>query len=399
MSKLSAGSVGIVALGLVAAPMAIFATGCSTTQSATAATVNGEAIPEQEITDYIQNFRQANGLEGDEEWAQWMVDNGRDAESIREDAIDYYIRLAVIDQDAKEKGIEVTDEEVDNQLVEIKDYYGYNDEEFNNQLAAIGYTYDSYKEYVRQSLIQEKLMEAVSSTDEVDPADVLSQANAYITILDGAKDIQVIAVSSEEEAQDAKSKLDSGTDFAEVQTEVGSPTDYDGWDVMTGLDTSVTDALDGMNDGDVSGVIAGDDGATFYIVKVNQVLHVSEDGFATVDEVPETLREEFEATVSQSAASSDFETYVQGLVDGAEKTINPMPSGLPYDVSTEGIEPSGSDSETDFTTDVVTDEDITAEGIDETVDVEDVDPVDETDDNVTVVEGEDSSTVVSVTPN
>lgn len=384
MSRLSAGTAGIMALGLAAAPVAMFATGCSAS-NAVAATVNGENIEEQTVTEYVQNFRKANALEEDQAWAQWMVDNGRDAESVRTDAIDYFIRLAVIDQDAKEKGIEVTDEEVDNQLAEIKAYYNYDDEQFNQQLEAIGYTPETYRDYVRQSLVQEKLMEAVSEETSVEPEEVLNQANAYTTILNGAKEIQVISVDSQEKANDAKGKLDEGVDFAEVQTEVGSPTDLDGWDVMIGLDSSVMTALENAKEGTVTDVIEGDDGSTFYIVKVNRVLSVGEEGFASVDEIPETLRTEFESTVEQSVQSTNFETYIQGLVDAAEKTVNPMPSGLPYDVSTEGVEPTASATgtetgTTDVTTDVATD--VTSEDGEVTEEEQDV----------TTIEGDDGST-------
>lgn len=377
MSRLSAGTAGIIALGIAAAPIAMFATGCST--SAIAATVNGENIDEQKITDYVQNFRKANGLEDDRAWAQWMVDNGRDAESVRTDAIDYFIRLAVIDQDAKEKGISVSDEEVDSQLAEIKAYYDYDDEQFNEQLEAIGYTPESYRDYVRQSLLQEKLMETVSEDAAIDEDEVLSQANAYTTILDGAKDIQVIAVDSKEKADEAKSKLDAGEDFAAVQSEVGSTTDMDGWDVMIGLDSTVAAELENTEKGAVTGVIEGDDGTSFYIVKVNDVLSVGEEGFANVNEIPETLRAEFEATVEQSVASTNFETYIQGLVDGAEKNVNPMPSGLPYDVSTDGVEPTSSsvDGMTIDSDTTVTEEDGTV--VDDSADV-------------TTVEGDDGST-------
>lgn len=377
MSRLSAGTAGIIALGIAAAPIAMFATGCST--SAIAATVNGENIDEQKITDYVQNFRKANGLEDDQAWAQWMVDNGRDAESVRTDAIDYFIRLAVIDQDAKEKGISVSDEEVDSQLAEIKAYYDYDDEQFNEQLEAIGYTPESYRDYVRQSLLQEKLMETVSEDAAIDEDEVLSQANAYTTILDGAKDIQVIAVDSKEKADEAKSKLDAGEDFAAVQSEVGSTTDMDGWDVMIGLDSTVAAELENTEKGAVTGVIEGDDGTSFYIVKVNDVLSVGEEGFANVNEIPETLRAEFEATVEQSVASTNFETYIQGLVDGAEKNVNPMPSGLPYDVSTDSVEPTSSsvDGMTIDSDTTVTEEDGTV--VDDSADV-------------TTVEGDDGST-------
>lgn len=370
MLNIKSGTAGILALGMIAAPVAFFATGCSS--AAVAATVNGENIEEQTITDYVQNFRKTNGLESDDTWAQWMVDNGRDAESIRSDAIDYFIRIDVMDQEAAKQGIEITDEQITEQIAEIKKYYGFDDAEFQEQLTAIGYTDESYREYVRQSLVQEKLMQSMESDTEVDDEEVLSQANVYSTALDGAKEITVIEVSGEDLANEVANRAKGGEDFIALQTEYGSTVDYDGWDVMTGIDSNVSAAIEGLNRGAVSEAIESADGETYYVVKVNQVLSVPADGFASVDQIPDTLREEFIKNVQQSALSTEFETWIQGLVDSADVTINPMPSGLPYDVSTDGVEPStssASDSSTlDLSDDMVVDD---TEDIDGTV-VDDV---------------------------
>lgn len=370
--KFSTGA-GIAAMGLLIAPTAFFATGCDAADPV-AAVVNGENIEESTITDYVQKFRETNGLEDDAAWAQWMVDNGRDAASVREDAIDYFVQMMVMEQDAHAKGIEISDEEVDEQLAEIKEYYGYDDEQFNEQLEAIGYTPETYRDYVRQSLLSEKLMEAVNTDTEVSDEDILAQANSYTSILNGAKEIQSIVVTDEAAANDLKARLDKGEDFATLASENSTTTDYDGWNVLLPLDQTVTSALEPMSKGDVSAVIASDDGTSFYIVKVNDVLAVDEEaGFASLDQVPEALREEFKTTVESSTASTNFDTYIQELIDGAEKTINPMPEGLPYNVSTEGVEPTTADS-----TDTSADQTITL------------------DENGQVIEGEDTTTEVSV---
>lgn len=338
--RFSKGAAGIMSIALLGAPMAMFSTGCAATGQV-AATVNGENIEEETITNYVQDFRKANSLEDNDAWAQWMVDNGRDAASVREDAIDYFVQLALIDQDAKEKGINVTDDEVNAQYDEIKGYYGFSDEEFDQQLEDLGYTEASYKDYLRQSLIQERLMETVSSDDEVNPEEVLSTANSYSSILNGAKRITSIVVEDETVANDLKAKADAGEDFATLASENSITSDYDGWDVLMGIDQTVYEALENANKGTITNVIPSDDGTRYFVIKVDDVLNVdAEKGFSSVDEIPAELYTEFESTVKQSAASTEFDTYLQGLKDAAEITINPMPSGMPYDVSTEGVEAS-----------------------------------------------------------
>lgn len=372
--KVSTGAAGIMAIALMGAPVMMMTTGCAATNQV-AATVNGENIDEETVSAYIENFRKTNNLEDDNAWAQWMVDNGRDAESVRSDAIDYFVQMELIDQDAKAKGIEITDEDVDNAFNEIKDYYGFSDEEFTEQLSQLGYTVDSYKDYLKQSLIQEKLMEQVSADVEVSADEILTTANSYTSVLDGAKNISSIVVEDETLANDIKGKLDAGEDFDALASENSTTTDYDGWDVLMGIDQTVYEALTDAKAGDITAVVPSDDGARFFIIKVNDVLSVDQEaGFASADDIPEDLYAEFESNVKQSTASTEFDTYIQGLKDAADITINPMPANLPYDVSTEGIEASATSEQLTNNT-VMVDENgnpiemTTDETVDESTDV------------------------------
>ena len=168
--------VGLAAIGIMAISLPAIMVGCGAA-GAVAATVNGENIEESSITTYIENFRNVNSLNDDTAWAQWLVDNGRTAEELRQDAIDYYVRIAVIAQDAKSKGIEVTKDDIDAQIDEIKSYYGYDDAQFKEQIEAIGYTEESYREYIKQQLTQERLMAATEEQATASDEEILSMAS------------------------------------------------------------------------------------------------------------------------------------------------------------------------------------------------------------------------------
>ena len=340
-------STGMGLAGIIAAVgvTAVVLTGCGS-QAQIAATVNGENIEEATITEYIQNFREANALSEDTAWAQWLVDNSRDADSLRSDAIDYYVRVAVIEQDAKAKGITVSDEDIDSQLAEIKEYYGYDDEQFKEQIEAIGYTEDTYREYIRQSLTQEKLMDATSEDIQASDAEILEMANNYSSILNGAKKVRCIAISTDNSASAVdiqKQASAPGADFNAIADEKSESTDYDGWDVLVPMDQAVSDAIATLDKGAVSDVIQGTD--WLFIVKVEDTCAVGDGGFTAIDQVPTELKDEFAENVVSSAKSTAFDTYVQNLIDSADKVVNPKPSGLPYDVSTEGIEPSSTSTD------------------------------------------------------
>ena len=332
---------GAVAVGVLAVPMALGITGCS--GGATAATVNGEALPEQTVTDYIAQFRQSNSLTDDTAWAQWMVDNSYDASSIRDTAIDYYVRQMVIQQDAKSKGVEVTDQEVDDQVAEIRSYYQLDDEGWKDQLESVGYTEDTYRDYVKNSILSEKLEDAVITDVEVTDDEVLEMANMYASYIDGGADIDVIAMPTDnpDAANNVANQIKDGTlSFDDAKAQNSTTDDYDGIASMTGVETAVSEAVANMAAGDISDVITGTD--NLYIVRCNEIVDVpdGEDGWTSIDQLPQGVYDTFYDNVYSSNSYTKFDEYVQTLIDGADVQRNELPEGMPYDVSTDGLTPS-----------------------------------------------------------
>ena len=84
-------SVGAVSLCVALGAGLVGCGGNGAGGGAVAATVNGQDIMEQTVTDYIANFRTSSSLESDEAWGEWMVANGYTPESVREEVIDYYV--------------------------------------------------------------------------------------------------------------------------------------------------------------------------------------------------------------------------------------------------------------------------------------------------------------------
>lgn len=327
--------------GVLGVGMALSLTGCGGAGGASgkvAATVNGQDILEQTITDYVQSYRSSNNLTNDQEWAQWMVDNGYTAEQLRTDAINYYVEQAVVAQDSKSKNLSVGDEEVDSQINEIKSYYGYDDSQWESALSDIGYTADSYREYVRNALLQTALQKDVVTDATATDDAIVEMANTYATTIDGAKNINTVAFElgdadkAKTVAQDIK---DGKITFEAAQEQYSPDNTYNGWDCLVYYDTAVTDAAKEMSKGSVSDPITGSD--KIYIIQVLDTATVPADGFTSVSQVPEGLATEFRANVETTNSYTQFSDYVKNLVDSADIKINDMPSGLPYAVSTEGL--------------------------------------------------------------
>ncbi len=63
-----------------------------------AARVNGVDILESQVTDYIIGIRERLQLEDQEAWDEWMINNGRSTEAIRNQVLLYFINLEMLTQ-------------------------------------------------------------------------------------------------------------------------------------------------------------------------------------------------------------------------------------------------------------------------------------------------------------
>lgn len=141
--------------------------------------VNGVAIGEKEITDYVAGLRQSMGVEDDAAWAEWMTANGYTPETVREAVIQYYVSRELQIQAAKENDVTVSDEAIEEQINTMIEQFG-GQEAFEEALTESGVDLDAYRENIRLGLQQQELAKKVSQ--DVEPAsdeEVLSILKMY----------------------------------------------------------------------------------------------------------------------------------------------------------------------------------------------------------------------------
>ena len=315
---------------------------------AVAATVNGQQIMEQTVTDYIADFRANTSLETDEAWGEWMVTNGYTPETVREEVIDYYINQDLYDQAASEYSVTVEQADIDAAMEETKAMFE-SDEAFQQALKASNMTEETYiEDVIRPNLLQTKLAEAVSAAEggaEGDDA-LLAQAQAMADQMNGAKRSSHILLQAEDGEDDealaarAQALLDqinageiSFEDaVAQNSTDTGSAANGGdvGWDKLASFVTEYQEAVDGLEkDQMVSAPVKSEYG--YHIIKVTDVYEVPAEGITSLDQVP-TEFQEYLAYMQQSNDSQNFSTWFQEYRDAATVEINPMPEGLPYDI-------------------------------------------------------------------
>ena len=358
MKKLSfAKSLASVSL---AAVCALGIVGCSEQTSDTptytggvAATVNGVEIPEDKVTQAIQDIRAQMSLTDEDAWGKWLAENDYTPESVREEIVNSYVDQELVKQGADSEGITADSAQVDQYVETMRGHYD-SDTAWAEALEAVGMTEDEYRDNISLSLVSQQLQQKVGE-GAAEPTDeeVLESAKTYVSSYDGAKKSSHILfeASDEAQAQEVLDKINSGElDFAEAAKEYsqdeGSKEDGGnvGWDKLTSFVDEYQTALDGLEEGQVSGLVTSSYG--IHIIKCTQVFNAPEE-VTSIDQLPSEFMDSIKSTLESSAKQQAYSQWYQDYKSNADIQINDMPSGLVYDVSLDGVEPSSTSASTE----------------------------------------------------
>ena len=331
-------------LGLLLAAAAItacvaFMSGCSgsNTSNLVAATVNGTDIMEDTITEDVQKFRESYSVTDADSWAEWMNNYSYTPSSVREAMIDSRVNKELEKIAAEEKGLSVEDSEVQEYVDKMKSNYS-DDETWVNALQSAGFTEDSYRERIQESLLEQKVMDEVCPKTEPDDSTMLTYATSYKSYYSGAKrSAQVMFNTGDTEtAQSVLDQIRAGTlsfEDAVKQYSTDEKTKDNGgdvgWDVLNSASTEYTNALKKLNVGEVSDLVTNSNG--IHIIKCTEEF-TAPDTLSSASELPQAFQDAIKKTVQDSQQQSDFSTWLSKYKEEKDVQINEMPAGLPYDV-------------------------------------------------------------------
>lgn len=324
----------------------------SDTSGGVAATVNGVEIGENAVTDYIAAFRVNSGLEDNAAWAQWLVDNDYTIKQIRSDVIDYYVSQELIRQAAAENDVTVEAEEVDAQVETMRGYYE-SEEAWAEALASLGTTEDQYRSMLELSMLQSGLQEKVAKASEPTKEELLSYSQMYGSAYDGAKKSSHILFNADDKktAQDVLDKINSGKlDFAEAAKQYSQDTGSAGnggdvgWDKLNTFVDEYQTALDGLNAGEVSGLVTSDYG--IHIIKCTEVFNAPKE-ITSSDQLPKEFVESIKSSLEASSKEAAYSEWYEEYKAAAKIKVNKMPEDLEYKVSLKGVTKSAEATEDD----------------------------------------------------
>lgn len=327
-----------VAAMSMAVVFALALAGCSSGMTgAVAATVNGQDIQEDTITKYIQDFRTSADLTTDEAWGEWMKENDYTPETVREFVIDYYVEKALVEQAAKDKEISVSDEEVQQQVDSMKANYE-NDEQWNEALETAGITEDEYRESIHDGLLTQRLQENVAADAAASDEEVLEMYNMYSSMFNNSKRSSHILFETGDEAtaNDVLNQINSGQiSFADAAKQYskdpGSAENGGdvGWNTLNSFVTEYTEAVEGLEKGQVSGLVNSDFG--IHIITVTDVF-TPEENTTDLSKVPSEFVEYIRSIVTNQNQSTKYQEWYTSYKEEADITINPMPEDVPYNI-------------------------------------------------------------------
>ena len=275
-----------------------------------AATVNGQEIPEDDVTTYIQSYRSYNGLDDDDAWGNYLVSVGEDVKQFREDFIDYFISQKLTAQACEERGIEVTDEEIDKEIEQMRSYYS-SDEAWQTALEQAGLTEESYRDSLRTSMLDEKLQEEIGKEAEpVSETERLETAQMYASFIDGSRRSSHILFNLEDKETAEKvlaminnneiSFEDAAKEYSEDTS--GAEGGDVGWDKINSFVEEYANALSELEVGQVSGLVESQYG--YHIIKCTDLFTVPEGGITSADQLPEALLEVIDEQLQSSAKTT-----------------------------------------------------------------------------------------------
>ncbi len=307
-----------------------------------AATVGTKKISEQTITDYITNYRTSQGLDDDSNFAMVLSMYGMTPESFRENIIDMFVNRELVLLAAQEKGMSIDSATIDEYVDQMKSNYS-DDAAWQTALTNAGLTEEKYRENIEYALLNKQLSESFAVSDDPTDEQVFAVAQDNLKYFEKAKRSSHILfdASDEETAKEVLEKINNGTlDFADAASQYSKDTSSAanggdvGWDLLTSFVSEYQTALDGLELGQVSGLVKSQFG--YHIIKCTEVMPAA-DSVKSLSDLPEAFQTYFKQLATTTSSSSTptstaFSVWLNGYRTTVDVKINDMPKGLPYDV-------------------------------------------------------------------
>ena len=279
-------------------------TGCSNKD--TAAKVNGQVITVTALNAQLDQLKK--------QYPQMF--EGSDAEGrlldFKQRLLENLINQALIEQAAKQKGVTVSDADIQKQVDQLK--AGFKDSaQFDAALKSAGMTVDTLKVQIKNQLITQKLVESLASNSSVTDAEIKAyyDKNKAQFFQKPAKRAEHILFKPEDKAtaQKVLKELQAGGDFGALAKKysIDTATSSKGGDLGWPTSAYVPEfqaALDKLNKGQTSALVQTPYG--WHIIRVT-------DTRAGVQQTLAQVKSQIQQLIVQQRRSDAYQTFVNDL--------------------------------------------------------------------------------------
>jgi len=339
---------------------------------AVAVIIDGNDIPASEIFYMLYNLQASYEMYGITDWDAIYTDGKTYGEFLREEVENSVLQINYLYSQAKEKGFELTDEELESIETDIASFMDYISDSVKERY---GFTEDNVREVFTKSSMANKAF--VAARDEIAAAqsEEVIEENKFRTIQhiliattqettqtdESGETVEAETVDEETFkagqralAEEVLAKAQAGEDFAALAEEYNDDSSSEYSLNAAGKNpsgnsfvTEFVEAANALNDGEISGIVETEYG--YHIIKCIT-----------------TFDEEVSMTVRQSVAGNElysrFETWLEGIdYEFKEVWTNYVIAALPVEEKTTEDTTEGTDAASDTTEETTAGTDTTAD--------------------------------------
>lgn len=309
-----------------------------------AASAYGHDITEQEVADYIAQFRFYVNATDDAAWATYLDQNKLAASDVRKQAIDELAKRYALDAKADEHGIKITDEEVDKAVKDSRELYGYADDDqgWADFLSSSYSDAKKYRDDVYYVLLRNKVAVEEIAYEEPSTPQLLTYANDNPDQYAGKKIRLLIYPSGYDYAaekaldalmEDGKVSNAELLEYADAESQSGIDVELKEpqWTSIAPVSGTAQSLLAGLGVGQ-AGIYTDDNGLPV-LIYVDEQYTTKRNGQFDLSAMPEPIMAKLKSDTVFDSRSKAIEQMMNNLIlDESQVSINDMPSGLPYDV-------------------------------------------------------------------
>jgi len=296
------------------------------------AIVNGKKIPQQTLDQKLDLIKKRAASSGQQLDAQRLA-------SIKKDMVNNIVEKELLYQKSQELGMEVDPGTIDSQMEQFKQQFP-DEEQYKQQLSALGYTEDLLRSEIETNMAIQKLIEEEIASDiEITDEDLKAYYENNPEQFETSEQVKArhILIKTDEEADESEKqaarkkikeleeRIEGGEKFSKVAKEESEcPSSERGGDLgyfsKGQMVKPFEEAAFSLAVGDVSDIVETRFG--YHLIKAEDKKEASK---KTFDEVKDQIRQQLE----QQKVKEQLPSYVENLKEAGDVEINMPESSSP----------------------------------------------------------------------